>query len=132
MILNNIKMTDLNKVLSNAFDRLLKEKPTRPLIVNDKEYPLEVGFEMEKGVFIYKNGWEIHERYWGEAYDLIIYTLMNGKITVEYYIRFEKKEDRYELSLYNGFDKMDFLKIMGIKQSEKEVLNIIIACLKRE
>jgi len=45
--------------LSIAFEKLITEKATRPLLVNDVEYELKKGIKTPSGY--YKNGWNIRD-----------------------------------------------------------------------
>jgi len=98
------------KKRSDLFDRLLKEKPTSPLLVNGKEIPLKVGTKTKSGY--YKNGWKIIDVNGdGKFQQLNIYTSRQQEVDTEHRIMFKRRENgEWKLVVLEGFNGVDLLK----------------------
>ena len=99
------------KKRSDLFDRLLKEKPTSPLLVNGKEFPLQIDAITESGY--YKNGWKIIDvKGDGKFQQLNIYTSIQEQVDTEHRIMFKRRENgEWKLVVLEGFNGVDILKL---------------------
>jgi len=116
--------------LSDAFERLLNEKPSHPLFVNDVEYETKKGVETAYGY--YKNGWKIHDvKGDGKYKQLNIYTSRNAIVDYEHRMMFKKtKMGSWKLVVLEGFDGIDLLKVVNLGNCETHVLDYLNALLK--
>lgn len=118
--------------LSLAFDTLLKEKPTSPLLVNGKEIENKKGVVTPSGH--YKNGWKIHDvKGDGKFQQLNIYTAICGQVDYEHRIMFKKTKEtgEWKLVVCEGFDGIDLLKVDTVGNNNVYVLDYINALLGR-
>jgi len=118
--------------ISDAFERLLNEKPTYPLMINDVEYQLKRGITTPPNSY-YKNGWKIHDvKGDGKFKQLNIYTARHNAVDYEHRIMFKKtKKNEWKLVVLEGFDGIDLLKVDTLGNSEVYVLDYLNVLLKR-
>lgn len=126
------KITPEPNEMSDAFEKLLTEKPTRPLLVNGEKYELKKGVETPNGV--YKNGWKIHDiKGDGKWKQLNIYTARQNEVDYEMRVIFKKqKNGEWKLCVLEGFDGIDLMKIDQMGSNEVYVLDYLTALLKRD
>lgn len=117
--------------MSDAFECLLNEKPTAPLLVNGEEYELKKGIKTPSGH--YKNGWKIHDINGdGKWKQLNIYTARQNEVDYEHRIMFKRqKNGAWKLCVLEGFDGIDLMKIEQMGNNEAYVLDYLTALIKR-
>ena len=147
--LNGVDMKDLLKVnphliplleqklipepneLSIAFEKLMNEKPTQPLLVNDVEYELKKGIKTPSGY--YKNGWNIRDvKGDGKWKQITIYTSRQNEVDWEHRIMFKlQKNGLWKLVVLEGFNGINLLQVDTIGNNESYVLEYLNTLLKR-
>jgi len=123
-------MTTSPDDMSDAFERLLNEKPSKSLFVNDIEYETKIGVKTAIGW--YKNGWKtIDLKGDGKYIQLDIYTSRGAVVDYEHQMMFKKtKKGIWKLVVMNGFDGVDLLDMVGLADCKIHAFNYIKALLK--